>query len=561
MDTGFPCQVCPKSFASKSSLRHHTYTHNETEEVCNECGEVFSTKKKLYNHKRKHGEREKAKVVKCDHCPYESTGFNVKRHLKTSHNLSCDECGIPTESTKSLKNHKRLKHHAKSCVVCGLSFTRSDNLKRHLRTHQDKQNLENATKIQKMERKTEFCCETCGFKTKRKSNLERHMRQAHMVRVRKTKASKQRQYRRRVKFLKDVQNAAFAKRMEGSSGPALDETDIEHIMASRPNMSNRDVAAFLKILRKKLPAKTFSMNVKKAMEKRTNLLKAYFRNDDSLLVGYDGDEVERPITVASDLNNLVSFVCSKREIKEDECKVVMGVDGGQGKIIVTASIIPDNEKDGSERAKEANQKDRFKSTGAKRTMVIARVDDVPECYENLEIVLKKLELPNLGKEFALVCDVKLIDILTGLQGCSAMYPCPYCLGCKVDEKGKSTNQRGTWQKGPPRTFRNLKEEFEKSMTKHKNGKMPSRNTLKKYHNVKHLPIQVRDDQLDIPISKLYPPPQLHCGILGRGKNTKLFCILKFPPLQTDFHASFVLPFEIVQLNNTFRTCKRRPQEA
>ena len=168
MDTGFPCQVCPKSFASKSSLRHHTYTHNETEEVCNECGEVFSTKKKLYNHKRKHGEREKAKVVKCDHCPYESTGFNVKRHLKTSHNLSCDECGIPTESTKSLKNHKRLKHHAKSCVVCGLSFTRSDNLKRHLRTHQDKQNLENATKIQKMERKTEFCCETCGFKTKRK---------------------------------------------------------------------------------------------------------------------------------------------------------------------------------------------------------------------------------------------------------------------------------------------------------------------------------------------------------------------------------------------------------
>ena len=45
MDPGFPCQVCPKSFASKSSLRHHTYTHNETEEVCNECGEVFSTKK------------------------------------------------------------------------------------------------------------------------------------------------------------------------------------------------------------------------------------------------------------------------------------------------------------------------------------------------------------------------------------------------------------------------------------------------------------------------------------------------------------------------------------
>ena len=84
-------------------MRHHTYTHNETEEVCNECGEVFSTKKKLYNHKRKHGEREKAKVVKCDHCPYESTGFNVKRHLKTYHNLSCDECGIPIEESQKVE--------------------------------------------------------------------------------------------------------------------------------------------------------------------------------------------------------------------------------------------------------------------------------------------------------------------------------------------------------------------------------------------------------------------------------------------------------------------------
>ena len=31
---------------------------------------------------------------------------------------------------------------------------------------------------------------------------------------------------------------------------------------------------------------------------------------------------------------------------------------------------------------------------------------------------------------------------------------------------------------------------------------------------KHLPMRVTDDMDGIPISKLYPPPQLHTGILG-----------------------------------------------
>ena len=33
------------------------------------------------------------------------------------------------------------------------------------------------------------------------------------------------------------------------------------------------------------------------------------------------------LKVATDLNNLVRIVCSEREIEEDKCKVVMGVDG------------------------------------------------------------------------------------------------------------------------------------------------------------------------------------------------------------------------------------------
>ena len=153
----------------------------------------------------------------------------------------------------------------------------------------------------------------------------------------------------------------------------------------------------------------------------------------------------------------------------------------------TGSIIPDGEKVRSERAKEAMEKDRLKSTGAKRTLIIARVDEVPECFENLEIIMNRLKLKQVKKEFALVCDVKLIDILVGLQGCSSMYPCPYCMGCKVDDLGNPTNQRGTFKKGAKRTFGNVKDQYKRSTTKYRNGKLPSRKSLKKFFCVKNLP--------------------------------------------------------------------------
>ena len=132
----------------------------------------------------------------------------------------------------------------------------------------------------------------------------------------------------------------------------------------------------------------------------------------------------------------------------------------------------------------------------------------------MKVVMERLKLRKVEKEFSLVCDIKLIDMLVGLQGCSSMYPCPYCMGYKVDEEGKPTNQRGTFVKGEPRTFQNTREEFKRSSTKHKNGKFPSKKSLKNFHSVKHLSMRVTDDMDGIPISKLYPPPQLHTGILG-----------------------------------------------
>ena len=63
--------------------------------------------------------------------------------------------------------------------------------------------------------------------------------------------------------------------------------------------------------------------------------------------------------------------------------------------------------------------------------------------------------PHKTEDFQLVCDLKLANIILGIQSCSSLYSCPYCEGSKVDKDGKPTNGRGCWQPGELRTLRNI----------------------------------------------------------------------------------------------------------
>ena len=77
----------------------------------------------------------------------------------------------------------------------------------------------------------------------------------------------------------------------------------------------------------------------------------------------------------------------------------------------------------------------MKSTGKRRSFVVARVDAVPETYFNLTQLLGTLNLTTLDKDFGVVCDLKVIDILFDLQSTSSRHCCPYCKGEKYDIKG------------------------------------------------------------------------------------------------------------------------------
>ena len=79
----------------------------------------------------------------------------------------------------------------------------------------------------------------------------------------------------------------------------------------------------------------------------------FFVTIDSKARNSQGEEIEVPITSAKDLNTFIHLVCEKRDLKEDEVKVVFGIDGGQEKIIVTMAVVPNDSWSKEERRAEA----------------------------------------------------------------------------------------------------------------------------------------------------------------------------------------------------------------
>ena len=313
------------------------------------------------------------------------------------------------------------------------------------------------------------------------------------------------------KMLSDKELLREINRQKGkdATNGVIDETVIETIMSQIPLISNRSILKTLSILRKKLPKEIFKSNLKAVLTKRSNMLDDFFDTQFNEVVDSNGDQIMMPVTIAKHLPTLIQLVCEKRGYDEDNIKLCLGIDGGQAKILATLAVIPKYEKDKQGRKAEKLVKDRSKSTGAKRCLVVGRIDAVPENRTNVKVLIENLDLPEIKKDFAVIADLKLIDILCGIQSTSSIHCCPYCTGNKVDKSGKPTNKKGTWVKGEVRTGQSLQDSYEAFV---QSG--ARRKDLRNFDSVEFMPLHITNNQENIPVIELYPPPQLHCGILG-----------------------------------------------
>lgn len=120
----------------------------------------------------------------------------------------------------------------------------------------------------------------------------------------------------------------------------------------------------------------------------------------------------------SDLEGLVDHVCTMRSLSLEDACAKVGIDGGGGFFKICLSLY---EKEVTEKCDH-----RFLNTGVKKLLVLAICPDVKESYENVRDILMLLNLNDVLPDCTFALDLKLANIMAGIQCHSSSYPCLWC---------------------------------------------------------------------------------------------------------------------------------------
>ena len=433
------CIECGNVFKSKKQLNNHKRIHKEAAK-CKECGKEMLNQNLPYHMKSKHNKD--APTYQCTECPYFTLlNNNLSRH-KLVHNkenttTECEKCSKMFSRPQNMRRHMDLVHSTGNhshCPLCEKSFTRKENLKSHMLSNHATGKVSvgesmwgtfvNIEGMQSSD-KNSFKCDQCVYSCDREAKLENHVKVKHteIEVINSDKPSRATAYRKLKRFGEDYEAQSYMKKkLKHADGDQISDFDIEKMMLENPLMSNQEIIRSLQVIRNRLGKAAFDTNVKYALKRRRNLLEDYHTAENLTFEDHD-DEVDRPVTFINDMNAFISDICSKRDHSEENLTLALGIDGGQGKLIITLTVSPEGEGDRAKRKEQTEKRKTLKSTGKRRAFVVARVDGVPENYDNLTQLLGTLNLPTLDKEFGVVCDLKVIDILVGLQSTSSRHSC------------------------------------------------------------------------------------------------------------------------------------------
>ena len=181
------CEMCGKSFISKSGLSKHRRKHcsNDTLQMCTECGESFKTKLQLDRHVIKIHKTEKVlnnntqdvpgvpeieDTTSQNRCKSRSGLMQHQVQHKMDKSFFCHHCGKGFKRKSHLQRHemthdKREKHEKPyTCEKCDKHFTEKEGLRRHEFVHRDEKPHK---------------CEKCEESFTRKDSLVQHMVRKH----------------------------------------------------------------------------------------------------------------------------------------------------------------------------------------------------------------------------------------------------------------------------------------------------------------------------------------------------------------------------------------------
>ncbi|XP_058142044.1 zinc finger protein 764-like isoform X1 [Dasypus novemcinctus] len=133
------CYVCGKSFAWRSTLVEHLYTHTGQKPFrCPECDKGFSQASSLSKHRAIHRGERPHRCPDCGRAFTQRSALTTHLRVHTGEKpYHCADCGRCFSQSSALYQHQRV-HSGETpfpCPDCGRAFAHASDLRRHVRTH------------------------------------------------------------------------------------------------------------------------------------------------------------------------------------------------------------------------------------------------------------------------------------------------------------------------------------------------------------------------------------------------------------------------------------------
>ncbi|XP_019484144.1 PREDICTED: zinc finger protein 764-like isoform X1 [Hipposideros armiger] len=133
------CYMCAKSFAWRSTLVEHLYTHTgEKPFCCPDCGKGFSQASSLSKHRAIHRGERPHRCLDCGRAFTQRSALTTHLRVHTGEKpYRCADCGRCFSQSSALYQHQRV-HSGETpfpCPDCGRAFAHASDLRRHVRTH------------------------------------------------------------------------------------------------------------------------------------------------------------------------------------------------------------------------------------------------------------------------------------------------------------------------------------------------------------------------------------------------------------------------------------------
>ena len=169
------------------------------------------------------------------------------------------------------------------------------------------------------------------------------------------------------------------------------------------------------------------------------------------------------------------------------------IDGGGSFLKFSLSIISNGGSQNVKTSSASNDKslltvEHGQETSAKCQLLVAVAENVSETYENVKKVLSLFG--TIDVPFFIECDIKLPNIICGIQSHSSKHPCCWC-----DVKSEDFKEQET-----PKNFRPNRMQYKAFI---ENRKM----CAKDFHNVVHNPLFDQEDVKQV--IEFIPPMELH----------------------------------------------------